>query len=76
MSEFMSVKLDPESITYCNCAQCGCLLTGEKTARHVWAMTDEWPVGMAPPVYVRVGGRFGRPLCEAHGKHLKKNPAD
>jgi len=64
--------LDPESIGYCHCRHCDRLLVGESTAKHVMALYDEWPRDMAPPVYVRIGGRYGIPLCESCGRKVAK----
>lgn len=59
-------RIDPDSIGYCECAHCGKLLVGEKTAKHVRAVYEEWPGDMAPPVAVRTPA--GRPLCEEIGR--------
>lgn len=64
----MPGKLNPDEIRYCNCAHCQRLLVGETTAKHVMALYDEWPKDMSPPVFIRVGGKFGRPLCESCGQ--------
>lgn len=64
-------KIDPDSIGYCECAHCGRLLVGEKTAKHVWAVYDEWPKDMAEPVHVRTPA--GRPLCESCGRFVSKS---
>ena len=68
----MPGEIDPDSILYCNCSHCGRLLVGESTARHVRAMSGEWPIGMSPPVHIRIGGKYGRPLCEACGRLAAK----
>ena len=68
--EMTAKKIDPDSIGHCNCAHCGLLLVGEKTAKHVWAVYDQWPADMAPPVAVRTPA--GKPLCESCGKFVKK----
>ena len=72
----MPGKLKPDEIGYCDCAHCGRLLVGETTAKHVRALYDEWPKDMSPPVFVRVGGKYGRPLCESCGKLVAKKQGE
>jgi hypothetical protein len=52
-----------EDVCYVNCACCHKTLVGERSEKEVWATNDTWPKGLPEPVAVRVGGRYGRPLC-------------